>query len=95
MMISLANVLLYICLAILTGYFFLMRITEKARPSIYISEKSLKWIILLIPIFLFVPVIRVIITLYNQFSLPAAKYASLISRFGLDWNVIRRSLVHI
>jgi putative copper resistance protein D len=78
MIISLANVLLYVCLAIVMGYFLLIRIPQKARPVIIISEKQVQWIILFIPILLAVPVIRVVMTLYNQFSLPTLNAVQIV-----------------
>ncbi|MFC0471844.1 copper resistance D family protein [Halalkalibacter kiskunsagensis] len=73
MLLSLINVMLYICLALLIGYFLLVRMPENSRPTLKVPEIQLKLLILTIPILLLIPVVSVVFTLYNQFSLPVAE----------------------
>ncbi|MDT8860574.1 CopD family protein [Alkalihalobacillus sp. MEB130] len=67
---SLANILLYICFSLLMGYFVLHAIPQTYRPRIVVSTNGMRFLLILIPFLLLVPVIRVIITLYQQFSVP-------------------------
>ena len=68
-MISVINFALTICLAVLIGYFLLRVIDQRKRPAIAVPKKVIGIMIILIPIFLMVPAIMVIITLYQRFNL--------------------------
>lgn len=70
MLASIVNVILYLCFALLTGFFLLRNIREECRPSIEMPVLLIKYLIWLIPILLLIPVIRVIGTLYSSFSVP-------------------------
>ncbi|WP_227936069.1 copper resistance D family protein [Alkalihalobacillus deserti] len=70
MLLSIANVTLYICLSIVTGFFLLRNISEARRPAIHIPLQLIKWLIIMIPILLLVPVVRVTWTIYSGFSVP-------------------------
>ncbi|GAE24430.1 hypothetical protein JCM9140_357 [Halalkalibacter wakoensis JCM 9140] len=67
---SLANVLLYICFSFLMGYFFLYALSANVRPALKEADRFLKILLILVPLLLLVPVIRVVITLVQQFSVP-------------------------
>ncbi|KHF40485.1 copper resistance D family protein [Halalkalibacter okhensis] len=67
---SIANVLLYICFALLMGFLFLYALPNRYRPNLIEPKKLLKGLLVLIPVLLLVPVIRVVLTLYTQFSVP-------------------------
>ncbi|WP_169801075.1 copper resistance D family protein [Halalkalibacter krulwichiae] len=52
------------------GYFLLKSVPENQRPSIHMSVRLIKGVAAAVPVLLFVPVIRLIETLYVQFSIP-------------------------
>ncbi|MCL7747390.1 copper resistance D family protein [Halalkalibacter alkaliphilus] len=67
---SIANVLLYTCFSLLMGFLFLYALPNQYRPNLLEPKNLMKGIIILIPVLLLVPVIRVVLTLYKQFSVP-------------------------
>lgn len=85
-MLAASQVVLYICFALLMGYFVLNSVPQSARPTIQVQKKLIVALAIIIPITSLVPVIDVIWHLVSRLGLIDATVLVFSSTtVGLTW----------
>ena len=88
-LIIISQALLYICFALLMGYFVMYVIPERFRPMIYVPDKWVICSLIAVPVLSFSPVLYVVILLSERFGFFSSLSTVLTSyKIGFSWDLV-------